>query len=290
MRIDTDYLNWANKLIKGEINFEEYFNNRGLTPRGKLIEIKHLLNANNFIFDTYLTKLTIGVRCLVMKSIFDLDDRELLEISQSYNSKTSISKFIKSNFTRESEDHTIKKPQFKIELLYDLAIILDIPFRYLANSNAMFDYIDSFEEYDRYNILRVNFKELIEDATSKSKVMVGEQREIYGVKVKQDDFLLLGEGVLNARVDIRAKYLTIEIHIKNEAHLKYPLILKLQRLVNNRSRIYIRDAFLRLNKKLIFLIIIDDSFIPEINYLNNEFLVDNLFALDKIMSKGRGNE
>ncbi|WP_342541908.1 hypothetical protein MHH33_12625 [Paenisporosarcina sp. FSL H8-0542] len=285
--IETDYLKLISSFIKGEMNFEKYFSERGLTPSGKLTEVKHLLNANPLIFDHFLSKLTIGVRCLVMKTVFDLDDRELIEMSEIYNSKTTISKFIRSNFTNESQDSTIKNPQFKIELLYDLAIILDIPFRYLANPDTLFDYIDSFDEYDRNNIQRVSFKELIEDAANKSKVMVGDQRKIYGVKVKQDDFLLLGEGILNTRVDIRARYFTIEIHIKNDANLKYPVFLKLQRLINARSRIYIREAFLRLNKKLIFLITIDDSYIPDITYLNNDLLADNIFSLDIIMAKGR---
>ncbi|MGB2871107.1 hypothetical protein [Psychrobacillus psychrotolerans] len=283
---ETENLKLASRFIKGEINFEKYFNERGITPKVKLNEVKYLLNDNPMIFNLYLAELTIGVRCLVMKTVFDLDDRKLDELTDTYNSKTSIRNFIKSNFTHESKDRTIKRSKNSIELADEVAIILDLPFRFLAKRNIKYKITDSFDEYDNDFIQIISFKKLIEEVTSNTKRMLGEQRKIFGVKLVVDEFLL-EEGPLNTRVDIRANYFTIEIHIKNEASLKYSNILKLQSLIKGKSEIFIRDAFLRSNKKLILLVPTNNSAIPDISYLDKKFQADNLFSLDNILSKGK---
>ncbi len=282
--LEPDYLRLICSFIKEEINFEKYSNKRGLTPRVKLNEVKYLLTANPMLLNLFLAKLTIGARCLVMKSIFDLNDRQIEELSPAYNSKTSISNFIRSNFTNESKDLTFKKGKNTIDFVNDLSIILDIPSRFLANPNALYKMTSTFDEYDQEKIQIVTFKKLIEDAICKNQKMIGEQRTVFGVKINHSDFVLLDEGLVNTRVDIRAKYFTIECHIKNEAILSYSNILKLQKLIGGKSEIYIRDAFLRTNKKLIILVTTDYSVIPNISYLGQELRVDRLFSLDNILA------
>ncbi|WP_391204408.1 hypothetical protein [Psychrobacillus sp. L4] len=284
----TNNLKLISRLIKDEIIFEKFYNERGITPKVKLNEVKYLINENPMILNFYLAKLTIGVRCLVMKTVFDLDDRKLEELTDTYNSKSSISKFIKSNFTHESKDRTIKRSKNSIDLVDEVAIILDLPFRFLAKTNIIYKHTDSFDEYDNDFIPIISFEKLLEEVTSDMKNMIGEQRKIFGIKLTADDFIL-EERTLNTRVDIRANYFTIEIHIENEASLKYSDILKLQSLINGNSEIFIRDAFLRSNKKLIFLVPINDTVIPDISYLDKKFQADNLFSLDNILSKGKEN-
>ena len=182
----------------------------------------------------------------------------------------------------------MKKAKNSIELVDELAIILDLPFRFLAKSNINYKNTDSFDEYDNDFIQIISFKKLIEEAICNSKKMIGEQRKIFGIKIKADEFFL-EEGILNTRVDIRANYFTIEFHIRNEATLNYTDILKIQNFIKGKSDIFIRDAFLRTNKKLILLVTTDESVIPDLSYLNKKFHIENLFSLDKIVSKGKEN-
>lgn len=283
--LELDYIRLISSFIKEEINFEKYSKKRGITPRVKLNEVKYLLFANPMLLNLFLAKLPIGARCLVMKSIFDLNDRQIEELSPTYNSKTSISNFIKSNFTNESKNHTFKKGKNTIDFIYNLSIILDIPSRFLANPYALSKVTSTFEEYDQETIQIVTFQKLIEDAINKTKNMIGEQRTVFGVKINHFDFVLLDEGLVNARVDIRAKYFTLECHIKNEAILNYTNILKIQRSIGRKSEIFIRDAFLRRNKKLIILINTDYSVVPKISYLGQELRMDHLYSLDNLLAK-----
>lgn len=283
-----DNLKLMIKLTKGEINFEAYFKNRGLTPRGNLNEVKYLIKADPIVFNLFFAKLTIGVRCLVMKTIFDLNDR-LVQETSSYNSKTSISNFIESNFSYEAKDHTIKKVKIPMESVYELSIILDVPSRYLASNNARYKISNSFDEYENDNIRIVSLKKLIEEVTLKANKMIGIQRKIFGVNIKREDFFSLEEDLLNTRVDIRSKYFTIEIHLLKNESFKYTEILKIQRLIQGKSKVFIQNAFLRSNKKLVFLVYVDEYVIPEISYLYEELNLDNIFTLDNILAKGKDN-
>lgn len=283
--LEPDYLKLIVSLVKDEINYEKYSIKRGLKPRLKLNEVKYLLTANPILLNIFLGKLTIGARCLVMKSIFDLNDRQLVELSREYNSKSSIGNFIKNNLTNESKDLSIKSVKTSMDFVNDLSIILDIPSRFLANPNTVYKMTSAFDEYDQEKVQKVTFKELIEDALCKTRKMIGEQRTVFGVKIIHNDFILLDEGLVNTRVDIRAKYFTIECHFKNEASVSYSNILKLRKIIGRRSEIYIRNAFLRTNKKLIILIASDNFVIPNISYLDKESRVDQLFSLDNILSK-----
>ena len=286
----ADYLKMMGQLISGEINFERYFNKRGINPRVKLNEVKYITN-NPIMFNSYISKISIGVRCMVMKAVFDLNDRQIVDISYSlsntYNSKSTISDFIKDYLTNLTNSNLNKKRTYSIELYYDLSIILDIPFRYIADPNVLYKMTNSFDEYERDKIKLYSFKELVEEVFTVSKNISGNERKIYGVKIKNEGFSQFENSSLNTRVDIRDRYFSIEIHIENESSLDYSKILIWQNLFKSRNQVYIRDAFLRGNKKMIFLVLLDDSINPDISYLRNDQLLGNLLFLDDILTRSR---
>lgn len=286
---ETENLEMIKNFVKGKIKLEEYIKKRGITPRVKLNEAKYLINYDPLIYNDYLAKLTIGIRCLVMKSVLNLTDRQLIALT-SYNSKTSISKFISSNFTSDTNDIINKKPNFSIKLLFELAIILDIPFNYLVNTKNVYSVTNSSEEYNNVEIQEVSLKEIIEIGISKSKKSIGEQREIFGVRIKNPGLFKLEKLLLNTRVDVRSRYFTIEINIEEDGSLNYQDLLKVQSIIKIRNEVFIRDAILRKSKKLILLIMVDNLVVPDISYLNDKYRLENLFSLDNIMSKGNKNE
>lgn len=269
----------------GEIEFEQYYKKRGINQKVILNEVKFILN-NPITFNLFLSKISIGVRCMAMKTVFDLNNRQLVDISyslsQTYNSKTTIGDFINDYLDNSISSNLNKKRTYDPELYYDLSIILDIPFRYLIDPVALYKMTGSFDEYDREKIKLYKFNDLIEELLMISKSMIGNgnKRKILGVKIKKEDFFEFGED-LKTRIDMRDRYFTIEIHIENESDLDFSKIIKLKNLIKAHCKVYIREGFLRENKKLVFLVILDDhSNIPDISYLRNEQLLENLLLMN----------
>ena len=283
----ADYLIMIGKLIKGEIDFETYFKRRGINPKVKLTEVKILINKP-IMFNLYFSKVSIGVRCMIMKAVFDLNNRQIVDISYSmsktYNSKTTIGDFITNHLVNSTDISLNKKRTYSIELYYDLSVILDIPFRYIADADTNYKMVGNFDEYDRGKVKLYTFEQLVNESFIESKNIIGDDRKVLGVKIKNENFFSF-ELDLKTRVDIRDRYFTIEIHIENESSLDYSKILKLKSLIKVHCKIYIRNAFLRENKKLIFLVILDDSVNPNISYLRDDQLVDNLLLMDDTLSK-----
>ncbi|MFA1738977.1 hypothetical protein [Lysinibacillus fusiformis] len=283
----ADYLIMIGKLIKGEMDLETYIKRRGVNPKVKLNEVKSLINMP-MMFNLYISKVSIGVRCMIMKAVLDLNNRQIVDISfamsRTYNSKTTIGDFINDHLDNSTDINLNKKRTYSIELYYDLSIILDIPFRYIADVGANYKMVGSFDEYDREKIKLYTFEQLINVTLIESKNIIGDGRKVLGVKIKNENYFPF-ELDLKARVDIRDRYFTIEIHIENESSLDYLKILKLKSLIKVHCKIYIRNAFLRENKKLIFLVILDNSINPNISYLKDDYLMDNLLLMDDILSK-----
>ncbi|MCH7322508.1 hypothetical protein LZ480_11450 [Solibacillus sp. MA9] len=277
----ADYLIMIVELIKGEIDFEGYFKKRGINQKVILNEVKFILN-NPIMFNLFLSKISIGVRCMAMKAIFDLNNRQIVDLSyslsQTYNSKTTIGDFINDYLDESISSNLNKKRTYNAELYYDLSIILDIPFRYLIDPVVLYKMTGSFDEYDREKIKLYKFKDLVVELLMISKNLTGNERKISGIKIKKEDFFEFGED-LKTRIDIREKHFTIEIHIENESDIEYSKILKLKKLLKVHCKVYIRDGFLRENKKLVFLVILDDSINPDISYLRNELLFENLLLM-----------
>ncbi|MCR8852866.1 hypothetical protein [Lysinibacillus fusiformis] len=281
----ADYLIMIGKLIKGEMDLENYFKRRGINPKVKLNEVKILINMP-MMFNLYISRVSIGVRCMIMKAVLDLNNRQIVDISfsmsRTYNSKTTIGDFINDHLLNSTDTNLNKKRTYSIELYYDLSIILDIPFRYIADAGTNYKMMGNFDEYDREKIKLYTFEQLVNEALIESKNIIGDGRKVLGVKIKNENFFPF-ELDLKTRVDIRDRYFTIEIHIENESSLDYVKILKLKNLIKKHCKIYIRNAFLRENKKLIFLIILDNSINPNISYLGSDLLVDNLLLMDDIL-------
>ncbi|MGE7922684.1 hypothetical protein ACQKND_05835 [Viridibacillus arvi] len=103
-------------------------------------------------------------------------------------------------------------------------------------------------------------------------------RNIYGAKI-ENEFLKYEKMFLNTRIDIRENFFTVEIHLENEASINYRELVKLESSLKLKSEIFIRNAFLRENKKLYILISIDDSFIPSITQLDERFLWRNMLLI-----------
>ncbi|MFF5818066.1 hypothetical protein [Lysinibacillus capsici] len=283
----ADYLIMIGKLIKGEMDLETYIKRRGVNPKVKLNEVKSLINMP-MMFNLYISKVSIGVRYMIMKAVLDLNNRQIVDISfamsRTYNSKTTIGDFINDHLDNSTDIKLNKKRTYSIELYYDLSIILDIPFRYIADVGANYKMVGSFDEYEREKIKLYTFEQLINVTLIESKNIIGDGRKVLGVKIKNENYFPF-ELDLKARVDIRDRYFTIEIHIENESSLDYLKIFKLKSLIKVHCKIYIRNAFLRENKKLIFLVILDNSINPNISYLKDDYLMDNLLLMDDILSK-----
>lgn len=285
-RLEMDNIKLIQQLIKEEINFEEYLNKRGLSKYDNLKELKYIVNNNQYFLDGFLSFISVGLRCRAMKGLFDLIDDEIA-LFIDYSS-SQISHFIRKNMEYNRESKVISQRATSLEMIYDLAIILDLPLRYLENTSTDYEMIKSFTEYKTPKINKMNLNILIEEILIEINQKSRLKRRIFGVRIKNNFFDAGNSKYLCTRVDIREKFFTIEIHLDNKANINYPELKKLEESIGMKNEIFIRDAFLRTNQKLYILISIDDDDNwQNIIYLNKDFLWRNvLFSLrDKNITK-----
>lgn len=144
-KIEVDNIKLFQQLIKKEISFPEYLKKRGLSKYDNLKELKYIVNNNQYLLDGFLSIISIGLRCRAMKGLFDLIDDEI-ELFIDFSS-SQISDFIRRNMEYNSESEVISHRTTSLEMIYDLAIILDIPLRYIENTSSEYEMIESFTEY-----------------------------------------------------------------------------------------------------------------------------------------------
>ena len=277
---DLVYIKLIWKLIKGEINFEEYLRRRGLSKNDNLGEINYIINDNHFLLNEFLSNISIGLRCRVMKGIFKLTNRDIDSFIDFR--KSSIGYFINENMLLNKDSEIVSQRNTSLELIYDLAIIFDLPFRYLANTYTKYEMMYSFEEYNTPKIKVKNLHELIEETLLEMNNVDENKRNIFGVKIVNDFFEAGEKKYLYTRIDIREEFFTIEIHLENEANINSSELLKLENSIVVKHEIFIRNAFLRYNKKLYILIPLNASLKPNVVYLQEEYLWRNvLYSLKK---------
>ena len=286
---DLDHIKLIRKLNKGEINFAQYLDRRGLSKNGTLEELRYIVNDNPLLFNEFLSNISIGLRCRAMKGIFRLTNRDLNHITDF--GKSSVGYFINENMEHNKDSEIVAQRNTSIELICDLAIIYDLPFKYLANTYTKYEMNYEFVEYNTPDIEVKNLYRLIEDTLFKLKNESEKKRSIYGVKIVNDFFQAGEKKYINTRVDIREKFFTIELHLENYANINSLEILSLENSLGLRSDIFIRDAFLRDNKKLCILISIEEELNSNVSYLSKDFLWRNvLFNLKKETLKKLENE
>lgn len=266
--LDRIHLSLANGLIKDEIKIEEYIKQRGLSTRVILSEVKYLV-GNPIKFNLFLFQLPIGGRCIVMKEVLLLNNRQVAENADF--SKTTIGDFIKENLSHNKSSNISHNRNFSVSLFCELAIIFDIPFKYLAYDNIVYKMNNAFDEYETTVITNITFTELINKTFSISENHLPSQKiKIFGAKVV-NDFFENENKYLYTRIDIRENWFTIELHILNQSSINYNDIYKLKNFIGSDIKIYIRDAFLRENKKIIILFSQHDL----------KGALSNMFHLDK---------
>lgn len=268
------YIKLIWKLIKGEINFEEYLRRRGLSKNDNLGEINYIINDNHFLLNEFLSIISIGLRCRVMKGMFKLTNRDIDSFIDFR--KSSIGYFINENMLLNKDSEIVSQRNTSLELIYDLAIIFDLPFRYLANTYTKYEMMYSFEEYNTPKIKVKNLHELIEETLLEMNNVDENKRTIFGAKIVNDFFEAGEKKYLYSRVDIRENFFTIEIHLENEANINSSELLKLENSLGVKHEIFIRNAFLRDNKKLYILIPLNASLKPNVLYLQEEYLWRNV--------------
>jgi len=272
----------------GEINFPQYLKRRGLTKNDNLGELNYIVNDNQFMLDEFLSNISIGLRCKAMKGIFNLTNSDLDFFTDSSNS--NVGYFISDNMELNKDSEIMSQRNTSLEMINELAIIYDLPFRYLAYAYTKYQMTNDFSEYNTPKIKVKNLYKLIEEILYKMKNGPKVKRNIFGVQI-ENDFQLRKDIYLNTRVDIREKFFTIEIHLENNAQIKSAELLNIEKSLGIRNEIYIRDAFLRDNKKLCILIPIEDGLKPDVNYLSKDLLWRNvLYNLGKETMERLENE
>ncbi|MEK5146749.1 hypothetical protein MKX53_06880 [Psychrobacillus sp. FSL K6-4615] len=277
-KIEVDNIKLIQQLIKKEISFPGYLKKRGLSKYDNLKELKYIVNNNQYLLDGFLSIISIGLRCRAMKGLFDLIDDEI-ELFIDFSS-SQISDFIRKNMEYNGESEVISHRTTSLEMIYDLAIILDLPLRYIENTSTEYEMIESFTEYKIPKIKKMKLYKLIEEVLIEMNQISRLKRRIFGVRIKNNFFDAGDSRHLCARVDIRENFFTIEIHLDNKANINYSELITLEESIGMKNEIYIRDAFLRTNQKLCILISKDNSIEQNIVYLNKSFLWRNvLFEL-----------
>jgi len=107
----------------------------------------------------------------------------------------------------------------RLDVICRLAIVFDLPFRYLAHNYTEYEMIHSFSEYDALQVKTKNLQELIEEISLEIKSGIKSKRNIYGAKIV-NDFLKLVE---------KQSFILELILEKNFSPLKY--ILKMKRIL-----------------------------------------------------------
>lgn len=77
------------------------------------------------MLNDFLSKVSIGIRCRIMKGLFDLSNREVDKFVDF--KKSSIGYFISENMELNKDSKVITTRNTSLELIYDLAIIYDLP-------------------------------------------------------------------------------------------------------------------------------------------------------------------
>jgi len=273
---DLDHIKLIWNLNMGKINFVEYLRRRGLSKNGNLEELNHIVNDNHHMLNEFLANISIGLRCRAMKGLFNLTNRDVDSFIDF--GKSSVGYFINGNMSLNKDSEIVSQRNTSLELIYDLAIIYDLPFRYLADTYTKYEMIYTFAEYNNPKIKVKNLHELIEEILIEMKNEPINKRNIFGVKINNDFFDAGEKKFLYTRVDISEKFFTIEIHLENQANINSVELLKLESSIGMNNEIYIRDAFLRDNKKLYILISLDDSLKTNVIYLQEEFLWRNVIG------------
>lgn len=281
---DPDYFRLIGKLNREEIDFEKYLRRRGLNKANKLTKLREitlLINENPNILNLFLSKVSIGVRCLAMKTIFDLTDRQIED--NVSNVRSVVGDFIKGNLEIEMNEYpkSISLRNFSAELIRELSIIYDLPYQYLADQYAEFKLKNSFEEYERTNIKKSTLREIINESILEMKEK-RVNRKIFGVKLENSFIEHLNVKHFNARIDIRKQFFTVEVFLENIQVIEMTTLMTIRNILNGldvSGEIYYRDAFLRDNKKLILLIWVDENFLKPY-YLQEHLLLEKQIYLD----------
>ncbi|MDN4607169.1 hypothetical protein [Sporosarcina highlanderae] len=263
---DLNHIELILKFNMDEIDYPQYFRRRDLSKNGHLSELNYIVNDNQHMLNEFLSKISVGLRCRAMKGIFKLTNRDL-EVMSGFG-KSAIGYFIQDNMELNKDSIVMAQRNTSLEMLNNLAIILDLPFRYLAYQCTKYQMINDFSEYNTPKIKVRNLYHLIEETLFELKNEPKKKRNIFGVRI-ENEFQTGENKYLNTRVDIREKFFTIEIHLENHANLNSVDLINLEGALDKSNEIYIRDAFLRDNKKLCILILTD---INEFAYLLNSNL------------------
>ncbi|BDH61838.1 hypothetical protein MTP04_19680 [Lysinibacillus sp. PLM2] len=275
---DLRDINLLQKLVIGDLSFPEYLSKRGLSKFDNFKELKYIVNDNQILLDNFLSKISIGARCRALKGIFELTNKEIEKISS--HAESSISNFITENMDYNIDSKKVIQRNNSIDLQFDLSIILDLPFWYLAYSYTKYDMYKTFIEYERPNIKSYEgFTELIKVIDNIYQTSQKPMRSIFGVKIINNYFVAGKMQELYTRVDIRDTYYTVEIHLANKANINFKELKNIESIFGT-TNIYIRNAFLRDNPKLIILMNKAKIKNPKITYLQTDFLWTNvLFKL-----------
>lgn len=270
---DLDNIKLIWKLNMGVINFKQYLKRRGLNKNEILRELNYIVNDNQYMFNEFLSNISIGLRCRAMKGIFELTNSDL-NLSTDF-AKSNFGYFIQDNMEINKDSSEMAQRITSLQMINELAIIFDLPFRYLAYPYTKYQMMNDFSEYTIPKITEKNLYKLIEEILIEIKNGSKVKRNIFGVRI-ENDFQAGDDKFLYSRVDIREKFFTIEIHLENHANINSLELLNIEKSLDIRNEIYIRDAFLRDNKKLCILIPIEDGVKPVVNYLSKDLLWRNV--------------
>lgn len=285
--IKEHYCDLVGKYNNGEISLEEYYKERGISYNEKLPrldEFNTILLNNSQMINLFLGNVPIGVRCMVMKVVFDLTDRQLVEMlrlmkPRTIESKSTLINFIKDNLIIKNKNEITSNRNFSYMMILNLAIILDTPVRFLADQNAEYIMNNSFDEYARDIIEEKSLKQLIDEILTEINETPKFKRKIFGVKI-YNYYFREERSILYTRVDMRENFFILEIYLAKETIVNIKSINKIKNDLKLESEIYYRDAFMRDNKKLCFLISIGDSEKQSVPYLTKNDLLNNTIFFD----------
>ena len=152
---NLDHIKLIWSLIKGETKFEEYLRKRGLSKNGKFEDINFFVNDNYYMINEFLAMVSIGLRCRAMKGLFSLTDSDIEKFTDFR--KSTVGYFISGNMMMNKNSEIVSQRKTSLELIYDLAIIFDLPFRYLTDTCTKYEMIYSFTEYNTPKIKVLKF-------------------------------------------------------------------------------------------------------------------------------------
>ncbi|MGB5945312.1 hypothetical protein [Paenisporosarcina sp.] len=264
------YFELAEKLRKDEVTIEEYFSERDMTPRTKLVELELLLK-DEIRFNLFLDKLTVGSRCIVMKNTFGLSTSQLTKITKV--ARSTISDFIKDSLVVSQPMEA--KRNYNVHLIYYLAIIFDIPYKYLMFNKINDKDNSGFDEYELGESETTVLVDLVQRTKTLKEDLRNGERNIFGARV-YNQFFVEEKKYLYTRVDIKERdWIIIEFYISNPLSFSQEALMKLKSTLKEQTKIFIRKAFLRDGYKLVLLITKETSrdIIKEYAYLNKNLML-----------------